>query len=71
MYVPWSLIENPLKRAVNGVVWLDGDLYSVNFFTKQGGIDQSVLNGGLPELVPFVTYLFFTFFYLMRVYVPR
>jgi hypothetical protein len=37
VYVPWSLIENPLQRSVNAVVYLDGDLDGVTLMSLNGG----------------------------------
>jgi hypothetical protein len=51
IYIPWSLIENPLPREVNSLVLLDGSLDYLSFLTDQGGLDVTLLNGGLPEMI--------------------
>lgn len=51
VYIPWSLIENPIKREVTILVQLDGDAEAVSYFVKQGGFDSSVLSGVAPESI--------------------
>jgi hypothetical protein len=37
VHIPWTLIENPLYRAVSAVVLLDGDFATTSLFASQGG----------------------------------
>ena len=51
VYVPTSLIQNPLPRIVNFLIVNDGTLYYLEQLSFAGGLDHAQLTGSVPETV--------------------
>lgn len=49
VFIPPSLIENPISRVVNLLVLLDGFVETVSYLADNGGFDFSVQNGVATE----------------------
>ena len=51
VYVPASLLQNPLSRAVNVLIINDGTLYFLEQLAFAGGMDHALLKGSVPETI--------------------
>ena len=51
VYIPSSVRQNTVNRTVNVLVVNDGTLFYLNKLAYEGGFDQLVISGGVPETI--------------------
>ena len=51
LYLPYSLIENPIQRKVNVLVLYDGSIENTQLYAFNGGFDVGTASGSAPESI--------------------
>lgn len=51
LYLPYSLIENPIRREVNVLLLYDGDLATTQLMALNAGFDMYAASGSVPETI--------------------